>query len=48
MIIFLGWLFILWAAYLAFKHRHNFKNEKKIVIGIVALLLCRYNYAFYG
>lgn len=36
--IFLGWVFILWAAYLAFKHRHNLKNAKKIVIGIVALL----------
>lgn len=36
--IFLGWVFILWAAYLAFKHRHNLKNAKKIIIGIVALL----------
>lgn len=36
--IFLGWVFILWAAYLAFKHRHNLKNAKKIVIGIVTLL----------
>lgn len=46
--IFLGWVFILWAAYLAFKHRHNLKNAKKIIIWDCCFAFLRHNDAFYG
>ena len=32
-----GWILILWAAYLLFKHRKNLKGAKKLIIGIVTL-----------
>lgn len=36
--IFLGWIFILWAAYLLLNHRHNIKDSKKLIVGIVSLV----------
>ncbi len=36
--IFLGWIFILWAAYLLLNHRHNIKGSKKLIVGIVSLV----------
>lgn len=33
-----GWILILWAAYLLFKHRKNLKGAKKLIIGIVTLI----------
>ena len=36
--IFLGWIFILWAAYLLLNHRHNVKDSKKLIVGIVSLV----------
>lgn len=36
--IFLGWIFILWAAYLLLNHRHNIKDSKKLIVGIFSLV----------
>ena len=33
-----GWILILWAVYLLFKHRKNLKGAKKLIIGIVTLI----------
>lgn len=33
-----GWILILWAVYLLFKHRKNLKGAKKLIIGIATLI----------